>query len=298
MSGMAAAAERPHVRYKKKSQIVIVWQRFRKNKLAVLGMIVLLLIIGVALCADLICDYDQDAIFQNPGERLQLPSGAHLFGTDAYGRDMFARIIFGARISLSIGFASILLSLLLGSVIGSIAGYYGGWIDNVLMRLMDILLAIPNILMAIIIVAVLGAGTGNLLLALAIAEVPRSARVVRSAVLGIRDAEYIEAARAYGTRDKRILLKHIMPNAIGPIIVQSTLSLASTILNIAFLSFIGLGVPSPTPEWGTILSDNKQFMRYYPYLVAFPGVAIMITVLCLNLIGDGLRDALDPKLKN
>ena len=298
MASSGSVTGRTRQKYKKKSQLRMVWQRFRKNKLAFIGLIVLLLLAAMAFSADLIANYEEDAIFQNAGSRLQPPSSEHWFGTDGFGRDLFARVIFGARTSLSIGFTAIVLALCCGVVIGSVAGYYGGWVDNLLMRAMDILLAIPNILMAIIIVAVLGASTTNLLLALAVSEVPRSARVVRSAVLSIRDAEYIEAAVAYGARDKRIILQHILPNAIGPIIVQSTLSLANIILNISFLSFIGLGVPSPTPEWGTILSENRQFMRNDPYLMYFPGLSIMIAVLSLNLIGDGLRDALDPKLKN
>jgi len=284
--------------YKKESQLSLVWKRFLKNKTAVVGLVVLICLILIALSADLIRDYNRDCIFQNPKERLQGPSSAHWFGTDMFGRDLFARVIFGARNSLSIGFSAITLALCIGSVIGSVAGYYGGRIDNVLMRAMDIVLAIPDLLLAIILVAVLGASAGNLVLALAIAEVPRTARVVRSTVMSLRDSEYVEAAIACGTRDKRIIFKHILPNAIGPIIVQSTLGLANAILNVAFLSFIGLGVPSPAPEWGTILSENRQYMRNSPYLMYFPGIAIIISVLSLNLIGDGLRDAVDPKLKN
>ena len=199
---------------------------------------------------------------------------------------------------MTMGFAIVSLSLLFGGMIGALAGYYGGWVDNVLMRLMDVFLAIPQILMAMAIVAVLGTDIKNLLIAMTIANVPKFARIVRSAILQIQGQEYIEAAQACGTRDLRIIVRHILPNAIGPIVVQATLQIAQSIISLAALSFIGLGVQSPQPEWGTMLSEGKQDMRLYPFVVLEPGIAIMLAVLSFNLMGDGLRDALDPKLKN
>ncbi len=285
-------------KYKKRSQIKSIMFRYRKNKLAMIGVLMLVIMIIIAICADFIVDYETDAVKQNMKERLQTPNSLHKFGTDEYGRDIFARIIFGARISLFVGVVTIALSLTGGAIIGATAGYYGGRIDNVLMRIMDVFLAIPSILLAISIVAALGAGVFNLLLAMSISQVPRFARIVRSSILTIKDQEFIEAARACGTKNSRIIIKHIIPNAIGPIIVQATLTMASTILTISSLSFIGLGIQAPTPEWGSMLSDGKGQMRYYPHLVIIPGIAIMIAVMSLNLIGDGLRDALDPRLKN
>jgi len=284
--------------YKKRSQLKAIWFRFRKNKLAMVGLVVFSLMILAAICAPLLASYDQDALMQDLNNRLQSPNRQHIFGTDQYGRDLFARIIFGARISLFVGMVTVLFSGVFGSIIGAVAGFYGGKIDNLLMRLMDVFLAIPQTLMAIAIVAALGGGMVNLLLALCISSIPRFSRVVRSAILSVKGQEYIEAARACATKDARIIAKHILPNAIGPIIVQSTLNMATTVLTIASLSFIGLGIRPPTPEWGSMLSEAKEQMRYYPYLIIIPGTAIVLSVMGLNLIGDGLRDALDPRLKN
>ena len=277
----------------------MIWRRFRKNKTAVLGLILLLAIIVVAAAAPLMFDYEKDALEHNILDRFKTPfQDGHLLGTDQFGRGMFARIVYGARISLALGFGAILISVLIGILLGSVAGFYGGKIDNIIMRIMDIFLAIPHVLMAMIIVAALGSGVQNLLIAMAISSTPQFARIVRSAVITQRDSLYVEACRAIGTSDSRIILKHIIPNALGPIVVQATLNLAKTILNISFLSYLGLGVPSPTPEWGAMLSEAKDFMLYRPYLIIEPGCAIILSVLSLNLLGDGLRDALDPKLKN
>jgi peptide/nickel transport system permease protein len=283
---------------KKRSQFKSIFFRFKKNKLAMLGLVILIIMVMIAVFADFIADYEADAISQNMKIRLQTPNRRHIFGTDHYGRDMFARIVFGARISLFVGVVSITLSLAIGVVIGSVAGYYGGRIDNVIMRLMDVLLAIPQTLMAISIVAALGPGLINLLIAMSLASIPRFSRIVRSSILSISGQEFIEAAKACGTSDARIIAKHIIPNAIGPIIVQATLNMASTIIAIAGLSFIGLGIEPPIPEWGSMLSEGKAQMRYYPHLVIIPGIAIVFAVMGLNLIGDGLRDSLDPRLKN
>ena len=273
-------------------------RRFSKNKLALFGFVVFAVLVVGAVCADFIVDYDADAITQNVKNRYKSPSSTHFFGTDGFGRDVFARILYGARISLSVGVVTIISSLFVGSIIGAVSGYYGGRIDNVLMRIMDVFLAIPQTLMAICIVAALGTGTIKMLIALSIAQVPQFARIVRSSILMVKGQEFIEAAKACGTGDARIIAVHIIPNAVGPIIVQATLNVAHTILSITMLSFLGIGIQPPTPEWGSMMSEAKSQMRYYPYLVYIPGLFIGITSLSLNLIGDGLRDALDPRLKN
>ena len=284
--------------YKKRSQIGSVCRRFAKSKTAMAGLIILIILVLLALLCPLFLDYAADVTGQNIRERLQFPSWQHPFGTDQYGRDVLARVVWGTRISLSASLIIIAIATVVGALLGAIAAYYGGMVDNIIMRVMDIFYALPFNLMAICIVASLGNGMFNLGLACVVRLIPGFTRVFRSAILPIRGQEYIEAARACNTSDGRILLRHILPNALGPIIVQATLNLAITILAIAGLSYIGLGVESPTPEWGTMLSDGRQYMRNYPYLVIFPGLAIMIAAMSLNLIGDGLRDALDPKLKN
>ena len=285
-------------RYKKRSQLKSIWFQFKKNKLAMLGLAIFVFLTLVAVFADVIADYDTQVVRQNVKQRFTWPNSEHVFGTDDYGRDVFARIVHGARISLFAGVVSILLSLAVGSVIGATAGYYGGRVDNILMRIMDIFLAIPSTLLAISIVAALGQGLTNLMIAMSVSQVPRFARIVRSSILSIKGQEFVEAAKCCGTRDRRIIMRHILPNAIGPIIVQSTLNVARMILTISGLSFVGLGIQPPTPEWGSMLAAGRSHMRYYPYLVVIPGIAIAITVMSLNLIGDGLRDALDPKMKN
>lgn len=283
---------------KKRSQLYAIWFRFKKNRLAMLGLCLLLGLGLMALFADVIVDYDTQVIAQNMKEKNMPPSAEHWFGTDKYGRDQFARIIYGARISLSMGITCVFVALIFGTIIGASAAYFGGIVDNVLMRIMDVFLALPNMLLAICIVAALGNGIGNLLIAMTISGIPRFSRLIRSSILSVKSQEYVEASRAYGSRDVRIIAKHIIPNAIGPIVVQSTLNLASTIIAISGMSFIGLGISPPTPEWGAMLSDGKAQMLQYPHLVLFPGLAIVVAVLALNLVGDGLRDALDPRLKN
>jgi peptide/nickel transport system permease protein len=283
---------------KKKSQFASIWKRYKKNKLAVFGLSLFTVMVLAALFADVISNYELDAVTQNMAIRYSPPGAGHIFGTDNFGRDLFARIIFGARISLFVGVVTISTSLVAGAIIGASSGYFGGEIDNILMRIMDVLLAIPQMLLAIALVAALGTSMVNLLLALSISQIPRFARVVRASVFSVKGMEYVEAARACGTKNSRIIAKHILPNAIGPIIVQATLYVAQAILIIAALSFVGLGIQPPTPEWGSMMADAKNQMRYYPYLVVIPGVCIALTVMSLNLIGDGLRDALDPRLKN
>jgi peptide/nickel transport system permease protein len=282
---------------KKRSQFKAIWFRFKKNKLAMVGLVILAFLIAVAIAAPVISDYEV-AIKQNIRNRLQPPNKENIFGTDQYGRDIFARIVFGARVSLFAGIVGISTSSIIGAVIGSVAGYYGGRVDNILMRLMDILMALPSMLLAISIVAALGAGLTNLIIALSVSYIAQFSRIIRSSVLSIKNQEFIEAAVACGTRDRRIIFKHIIPNAIGPLLVQSTLSIASAIILISSLSFLGLGIKPPMPEWGSMLADARSQMRNYPYLVIIPGLAKILSVMGLNLIGDGLRDALDPRLKD
>ena len=284
--------------YKKRSQLSIIWNRLRKNKLAMLGLAILVVMVALAVCADWIADYDTNVTGMNMAERLQTPSAKHWFGTDSYGRDVFARIIHGSRLSLSLSIFAMLAAVAIGSIIGAIAGYYGGRVDDVLMRLMDILLAIPPMLMSISIVAALGHSMVNLMIALSLAYIPVFARVIRSSILTVKGQEFIEAAKACGTSNARIILRHIIPNAIGPIIVQATLAMGSTILIISSLSFMGMGIQPPQPEWGTMLYEGRDLIRTSPYLVIFPGIAIALAVLSLNLQSDGLRDALDPRMKN
>ena len=284
--------------YKKRSQLSIIWNRLRKNKLAMLGLAILVVMVALAVCADWIADYDTNVTGMNMAERLQTPSAKHWFGTDSYGRDVFARIIHGSRLSLSLSIFAMLAAVAIGSIIGAIAGYYGGHVDDVLMRLMDILLAIPPMLMSISIVAALGHSMVNLMIALSLAYIPVFARVIRSSILTVKGQEFIEAAKACGTSNARIILRHIIPNAIGPIIVQATLAMGSTILIISSLSFMGMGIQPPQPEWGTMLYEGRDLIRTSSYLVIFPGIAIALAVLSLNLLGDGLRDALDPRMKN
>jgi peptide/nickel transport system permease protein len=228
---------------------------------------------------------------------FELPSSKYLLGTDEFGRDILSRLIFGARVSLQVGFIAVGISLVVGGLLGAFAGFYGGWLDNLIMRVMDVLLSVPQTLLAIAIAAALGPGLYNLMIAVGISAVPNYARIVRGSVLSIRGMEYVEAARAVGSSDLRIILRHIIPNSMAPIIVQSTLGVASAILNAAGLSFIGLGIQPPNPEWGAMLSGGRQYIRDFPHLTLYPGLAIMLTILALNFLGDGLRDALDPKLK-
>lgn len=286
------------IRIKKRSQFKSIWFRFKKNKLALIGLIMLGIFIFIAIFANFITDYETQAIKQYIKQRLQGPSQMHIFGTDQYGRDIFARIIHGTRVSLFVGLVTVIIALTTGAVIGGAAGYYGGKVDNILMRIMDVFLAVPSIVMAIAVVAALGPGIKNLLIAMSISRTPQFARIVRSAILPIKNQEFVEAAKSYGASDIRIIARHILPNAMGPIIVQTTLNMATTILGIASLSFLGLGIQPPTPEWGSMLSEAREQMRYFPYLIVSPGIAIVLSVLSLNLIGDGLRDALDPRLKN
>ena len=283
-------------RRRKNSQMKESVGRLFRNKAAIVGLMILLVLVVCAVFTDLLAPYDYAA--QDLKNRFVAPCFAHPFGTDNLGRDILSRIIYGSRISLTVGLASVSLAAMIGIFLGSIAGFYGGKSDNIIMRAMDVLLAIPSLLLAISIAATLGNGIPNLILAIGFGAAPTYARIVRASILSLKEQEFIEAARSVGASDFRIIFHHILPNCLAPIIVQMTLGVASAILSTASLSFIGLGIAPPTPEWGSMLSAGRQYIRDAWHIVTFPGAAIMITIFGLNLFGDGLRDALDPKLKN
>lgn len=272
------------------------WRRFKKSKTAMVGLGVVLLFVIIAIFAPWIAP--QGINQQNLSIRLLPPSSEHWFGTDDMGRDIFSRIVHGARISLTVGFFAVVLSALVGSILGILAGYYGRWIDTIISRIFDILLAFPSILLAIAVVAALGPSLRNALIAIAVINIPNFGRLIRSKVLSIKEEEYILSARAIGMSDVRILFSHILPNSMTPIIVQGTLAIATAIIEAAALGFLGLGAQPPEPEWGKMLSDARIYFLNAPWTMIFPGLAIMLTVLGFNLMGDGLRDALDPKMKN
>lgn len=270
--------------------------RFLKNRIAVFGLGIAFVLVLCAMFPQLFTSYDP--IKQNLSEAFMSPSSAHWFGTDEYGRDIYARVVYGCRISMQIGLASVTVSCLIGVIIGSIAGFYGGRVDNLLMRGIDIVMAIPNTLLGISIVAALGPSVMNLIIAISIGAIPGYARITKVSVLSVKDMEYVEAAYATGASDARIIFKYILPNCLAPIIVQATMSIAIAIMTSTGLSFLGLGVPAPTPEWGSMASAARIYIRDYWWLVTFPGLAIMAAAFSFNLFGDGLRDALDPKLKS
>ena len=273
--------------------LATAWRRLRKNRLAVLGGAVLVAFLLVAFLAPVLAPHDPLA--QDLYNRLSEPSLTHPFGTDDFGRDVLSRVIHGTRISLKVGLAAVLIALVTGTAIGITAGFWGGPLDQILMRLMDLMLAFPSILLAIGIVAVLGPGLENAMLAIGIVAVPQYARLVRASALRVREMDYVHAARALGAGDARILAYAILPNCTAPLIVQSTLGLATAILDAAGLSFLGLGAQPPTPEWGAMLNGARELILVAPWLLAYPGSAILITVMAFNLLGDGLRDALDPR---
>ncbi len=296
---MAASTNQELVskKYAKRSQMAEIWRNLKKNKGAIIGLVIVVLLVIMAIGAPLFLDYQKDIVSQNVSQRLQPPSFQHLFGTDHVGRDIFARVIWGARYSLPIGIVAVIVAVILGVTLGAVAGYYGGVVENVLMRFGDIFASIPHILLAIVVVSVLGQSTINLMIAVGVTSTPAFIRVSRAAVLTVRNQEYIEAARAIGMKDWQIILKHILPNALSPIVVQVTLRVGSAIISASSLCFLGLGIPAPAPEWGAMLSEGRKYIRDYSYMTLFPGLAIMITVLALNMLGDGLRDAMDPKMK-
>lgn len=281
----------------RQSRLKEVWRQFRRNKGAMIGLVIAVLLILIAVFADVIWDYSTDVIGMNVSERLSSPGLSHPFGTDQYGREMLARVGYGTRYSLLIGFVSVMVALVIGLPIGAASGYIGGRFDNLLMRVIDAITIIPSILLTVLLVTILGTGLFNLMLALAISSIPILARITRASVMTVRYNEYIESAKAIGASDLYIIVKHVLPNCFSPILVQATLRMGTTIISAAGLSYIGLGVALPTPEWGALLNASKDFIIDKPYLCFFPGLAIMVTVMAINLVGDGLRDALDPKLK-
>lgn len=281
----------------KKSRGWELWRRFLKNKTGVAGLCIFALIVLIALFAPVIANYEASAIKMNVPNRLKPPSAEHLFGTDEIGRDMLARIVHGARISLIMGISSIVISLFIGGALGAISGFFGGIVDNIIMRTMDVFLCLPDVLLALAIVAAFGTSQVNIVISIGLAFTPKLSRVVRAAAMSVRSNEYVEAARSIGARNSRIITRHVLINCIGPIIVQVTLYVANAILTISALSFIGLGIQAPIPEWGNMLASGRANMREHAYLVIAPGFAIFFTILSLNLFGDGLRDTLDPRLK-
>lgn len=297
MANATATAQAPaKVKAKKNSEFVRVMKQMSKNKLAMIGLAIFIVEIVLAILAPYISPYsytkmDMTACFATP-------SATHFFGCDDMGRDIFSRVLYGARYSISIGILAVGFAVVIGCVIGAIAGYFGGQVDNIIMRLLDVIQAIPGMLMMIVISAVLGPGYFNTIIAMSFGTIPGMARMLRAQMLKERTNEYIEAATSINCSTFRIIFHHLLPNCLSPIIVQATMGVGQTITLAAGLSFIGLGVQPPIPEWGAMLSASRQFMRQAPHLVVFPGLAIAVTVLALNLMGDGLRDALDPKLKN
>lgn len=269
------------------------YKKLSKNKAAIVGTIIVLIFVILAIIAPLIAPYDPK--LPDMSKKLQTPSSEHWLGTDDKGRDILSRILFGARISLTVGILSTCLGAFVGIVLGIVSGYYGRWLDSLIMRICDVLLAFPGILLALAIVSVLGSSTTNVILAVAFFAVPTFARIVRGSTLTVKKLEYIDAIKAMGASDFRIIFKHIFPNILSPIIVQATLYIASAILTACALSFLGMGTQPPTPEWGAMLSDGRSYVSYAPHLSLFPGIAILLVVIGFNLFGDGLRDALDPK---
>ena len=282
-----------------KGRFRIFWKRYSRNKLAMAGLVVFMIILIASFAAPLIVDYSA-AIKQKISNKFIQPgtSADHFLGTDQFGRDMMARVLYGGRISLGAGLATVAIAFLGGIVLGGVSGYFGGTVDTVIMRVCDMLMAIPGTMLAMAIVAALGAGLDKLMISLSIVLMPAQARMVRAAIMNLRNAEFIEAARTYGTKNARIIFKHLLPNIMGPLIVSTFMSLGTVILCIASMGYLGIGIQAPTPEWGSIISENQSNIRYYAYLGYVPGIFIMLSVLSLNFIGDGLRDALDPKMKN
>ena len=280
---------------KKQSQFSLVMNRLSQNKVAMAGLMITILLFVLAFLSKWIIPYDYTAM--NMAERFQGVSLKHLCGTDDMGRDIFSRLLYGARASLLLGFLSTIIATVIGMAIGSIVGYFGGLVDTVVMRLIDILQAIPGILLAIAISAALGSGFMNTIIALSIGGIPMTVRLLRGSIMKVRKMEYLEAAQTINCSVPRTIMKHILPNSIAPIIVSVTMGIGNQILMAASLSYIGLGVQPPTPEWGAMLSAARTYMRDYPHMVLFPGLAIATIVLSFNMLGDGLRDALDPKLK-
>ncbi len=280
---------------KKRSQIGEVWYRLRRSPAAVVSLCLIIMMVLCAVFAPYLSPYDYAK--QDLGSKLQFPSAEHLFGTDNFGRDILTRILFGARISLLVSLMAVGISVFFALILGPVCGYFGGAFDTVVMRFMDVIMAIPGMLLSIVVSVALGTGLVNTAIAISVGCIPALARQLRAATMTIRSEEYIEASKSFGAGSFYIILHHIIPNTIAPLIVEISLRIGSNINAIAGLSFVGLGISPPTPEWGNMLSSGRQFIQTFWPLLTFPGVAIALTMLACNLLGDGLRDALDPRLK-
>ncbi len=287
--------EGPRIDVKKKSNLLEVWKRFARNKVAVVALFVVLIVVLSSIFADVLMPYDYTK--QDYSNRFAYPSWEHIMGTDNFGRDLFSRILKGGQISLLVAIGSVGVAIVAGGILGATAAYFGGIYGNVVMRIMDIILSIPGFLLAVAISAALGTGVRNSIIAIGISFTPAFARIMQAAVITVKDEEYVEAAVATGARHGRIIFKNIIPNTLATLIVNATIRMGGAIMQISSLSFIGLGVQPPAAEWGSILSVGRQYIRDFWPFVVFPGLAIIITLIALNLLGDGLRDALDPKLK-
>lgn len=272
-----------------------VWRQLKRNRLAMLGLLIVLFFIAVAVLAPVLAPHDPLA--QSIVRSGETPGGDSLLGRDELGRDVLSRLLYGARISLTVGLIAVLIGAGIGVPLGAVSGYFGGRVDMLIQGMIDIMLAFPAMLLAIVLVSILGVNLQNAMIAIGVVSIPTYARLVRGTTLVLRDIEYVQAARAIGLSNTAIIARHIIPNLLSPIIVQSTLQVATAILWAAGLSFLGLGAQAPTPEWGAMLASGRTFIRNAPHIVTFPGLAIMVTVLGLNLLGDGLRDALDPRMK-
>jgi len=299
MSAQMDVEQNSKVEAKKPKKETSLWgdalSKILKSKTSFIGLMIIILLVVVAVLAPYLAPYDpykQDII-----NRFGAPSAEHWLGTDQLGRDILSRIIYGARISIKIGVIAVGIAFVVGTLLGGIAGYIGRWVDNVIMRFIDIMMAFPSILLAIAMVAILGKSLTNAMIAVGLVGVPQFARIVRSTVLSVKEKEFVESAKASGVKNGRILFRHVLPNCTAPIIVQATLSVGTAILDAAGLSFLGLGAQADTPEWGVMLSDGRSALQTSPWVITFPGLAIFLVVLGFNLFGDGLRDALDPRLK-
>jgi peptide/nickel transport system permease protein len=274
---------------------VRTWERFMRSRSALIGGGVLLLIVLLALAAPLISPYDP--IKTNQRLSLEQPSFDHLMGTDRFGRDIFSRVLWAGQASLPIGLVAVAIGVLLGVSVGLLAGYYGGWLDAISMRFVDLLLAFPGILLALAIIAILGGSLTNLMIAVGVSAIPDYVRITRGTVLSVKEREFVLAARTIGCRGPAIMVRHILPNVLAPLIVLATLGMAAAIITGSALSFLGLGIKPPTPEWGNMLAEGREFLQHAPWVAFFPGAAIMLSVLSINLLGDGLRDVLDPRMR-
>lgn len=296
MTEVTLSSDRPRSESGKRDPRSRVWRRFRRNLGAVAGLTILIVLLLMSLAAPLLTDYDPTK--QNLSQALQPPSSTHLMGTDFLGRDIFSRLLYGGRLSLTIGVLAVSLGIVIGLPLGAVSGYFGGWPDLLIQRLADILLSFPSFLLALLLVALLGVGVGNVVVAVGILAIPSFIRLVRGSVLVLREQEFVYAAQALGGSHRYIILRHIIPNALTPVIINASINLGYAITMAAGLGFLGLGVPPSMPEWGMMLGEAKNYVFSHPYMLTFPGLAIFITIIGLNLVGDALRDALDPRLKD